>query len=106
MPGADHVRGVTDGGQLKGGAPRVVWLTLGADPQFISAQSAADRLNQLGRPCHLVWHPLTGQTVQLIPIVRAALALGGAGDADREGPVAADPAGPLAAPPNDGAADV
>ena len=84
MPGADHVRGVTDGGQMKGGAPRVVWLTLGADPQLISAHAAAERLNQLGRPCHLVWNPLTGQTVQLIPIVRAALALAVAGDvADR-----------------------
>jgi hypothetical protein len=110
MPGADHVRGVTDGGQMKGGAPRVVWLTLGADPQLISAHSAAERLNQLGRPCHLVWNPLTGQTVQLIPIVRAALALGVAGDVDREGPAGAaagaDPAGPLAAQRNGGAADV
>ena len=110
MPGADHVRGVADGGQMKGGAPRVVWLTLGADPQLISAHSAAERLNQLGRPCHLVWNPLTGQTVQLIPIVRAGLALGVAGDVDHEGPAGAAagayPTGPLAAQPNDGAADV
>lgn len=95
---------------MKGGAPRVVWLTLGADPQLISAHSAAERLNQLGRPCHLVWNPLTGQTVQLIPIVRAALALGAGSDIDYEGPADATPgaypAGLLTAQPNDGAADV
>src|SRR5690242_16091163 len=106
MPGAGHVRAVADGGQMKGGAPRVVWLTLGADPRLISAHSAAERLNQLGRPCHLVWNPVTGQTVQLLPIVRAGLALGVAGDVDHEGPAGAYPTGPLAAQPSDGAADV
>lgn len=109
MPGARRVRAVADGGQMKGGAPRAVWLTLGADPQLISAQSAAERLNQLGRPCHLVWNPATGQTVQLIPIVRAGLALGVAGDVEHEGPAGvagAYPTGPLASQPNDGAADV
>jgi hypothetical protein len=109
MPGAGYVRAVADGGQMKGGAPRAVWLTLGADQQLISAQSAAERLNQLGRPCHLVWNPLSGQTVQLIPIVRAGLALGVAGDIGHEGPAGAArayPTGPLAAQPNDGAADV
>jgi hypothetical protein len=106
MPGAVHVRAVADGGQMKGGAPRVVWLTLGADPRLISAHSAAERLNQLGRPCHLVWNPVTGHTVQLLPIVRAGLALGVAGDVDHEGPAGAYPTGPPAAQPNDGAADV
>ena len=100
MPGAGYVRAVADGGQMKGGAPRVVWLTLGADPRLISAHSAAERLNQLGRPCHLVWNPVTGQTVQLIPIVRAGLALGMGDEADHEGPAGAMaggyPAGPLA----------
>lgn len=95
---------------MKGGAPRVVWLTLGADPQLISAQSAAQRLNQLTRPPHLVWNPFTGETVQLIPIVRAGLSLGLLSDIDQEG--AAGPqldtyaTGPLAAPPNVGATDV
>jgi hypothetical protein len=95
---------------MKGGAPRAVWLTLGTDPQLISARSAAERLIQLGRPCHLVWNPLTGHTVQAIPIVRAGLALGVAGDIDHEGaaagPADAYPTGPLAAQPNEGAADV
>jgi len=94
---------------MKGGAPRVVWMTLGADPRMLSALSAAQRLIQIGRPCHLVWNPVTGETVQLIPIVRAGLALGVAGDIDHEGAsggVEAYPTGPLAVRPNDGAADV
>ncbi len=95
---------------MKGGAPRVVWMTLGTDPQLISAYSAAQRLNQIGRPCHVVWNPVTGETVQLIPIVRAGLALGVAGDIDHEGVTGAREdtygTGPLAAKPNDGAADV
>jgi len=61
---------------LGGGAPRVVWLTLGADPRVISVWSAAQRLNQEDRPCHLVWDPLTGDIAQLLPIVRAGCALG------------------------------
>ena len=76
MPGARCIRAQTDGGQLGGGAPRVVWLTLGADPRVISVWSAAQRLNQENRPTHLVWDPLTGDIAQLLPIVRAGCALG------------------------------
>jgi hypothetical protein len=76
MPGTRCIRAETDGGPLGGGAPRVVWLTLGADPRLISVWSAAQRLNQENRPPHLVWDPLTGDTAQLLPIVRAGCALG------------------------------
>jgi hypothetical protein len=55
----------------------VVWQALGADPRLISASSAAQRLAQDGRPPHLVWNPLSGDVVQLIPVVRAACSLGG-----------------------------
>jgi hypothetical protein len=78
MPNAAHMRITVDGGPMKGGAPRAVWITLDADPQRISARSAAQRLVQVGHPCHLVWNPLTGETIQLIPIIRAACSLGGA----------------------------
>jgi hypothetical protein len=54
----------------------VVWLTLGADPRVISVCSAAQRLIQENRPCHVVWDPLTGDIAQLLPIVRAGCALG------------------------------
>ena len=76
MPGTRCIRAETDGGQLGGGAPRVVWLTLGADPRVVSVWSAAQRLNQENRPTHLVWDPLTGDIAQLLPIVRAGCALG------------------------------
>jgi hypothetical protein len=65
-----------DGGSLRGGAPRVVWQTLGADPRTVSARSAAQRLDQHARACHLVWNPLQGEIVQLIPILRAGRSLG------------------------------
>ncbi|MGD0376817.1 MAG: hypothetical protein ABSB01_19800 [Streptosporangiaceae bacterium] len=76
MPGAARIRAETDGGALKGGAPRTVWQALGFDPRIVSARSAAERLNQLNRPSHLVWNPLNGEIVQLIPVVRAGRSIG------------------------------
>jgi hypothetical protein len=61
---------------MQGGAPRVVWLTLDTDPRAISVISVAQRLNEQYRPCHLVWDPVTGNLVQMLPVVRAACALG------------------------------
>jgi hypothetical protein len=75
MPGIRYVRAAADGGALKGGVPRVVWHVLGADPQQVSARSAAQRLDQSGHASHLVWNPGNGEIVQLIPIVRAAQSL-------------------------------
>lgn len=76
MPGAQRLPAAADGGCLKGGAPRAVWLVLHADPVEVSARDAAERLIELGRPCHLVWNPLSGEVAQLIPVVRAGRALG------------------------------
>jgi hypothetical protein len=76
MPGVKYVRAAGDGGPLRGGAPRVVWEALDADPRTVSARSAAQRLDKEGRASHLVWNPLGGEIVQLIPIVRAACSLG------------------------------
>jgi hypothetical protein len=76
MPGAGRIWGTTDGGPLKGGAPRAVWQTLGADPRTVSAGLAAQRLNQLDRACHLVWNPLQGEIVQVIPVLRGGRLLG------------------------------
>ena len=77
MPGAGRFQASADGGQLGGGAPRVVWQTLETDPRLVSARSAAQCLDQLGRPPHLVWNPLNGEIVQLIPVLRAGRWLGG-----------------------------
>jgi hypothetical protein len=98
MPGIRYVRAAADGGPLKGGAPRVVWHALGADPQRVSARSAAQRLDQDGHPSHLVWNPCNGEIVQLIPIVRAACPVtsesGDAGMAGSTGPGGLAAAGP------------
>ena len=75
MPGIRYVRAGADGGPLQGGAPRAVWNVLGADPQRVSARSAAQHLDQGGNPSHLVWNPHNGEIIQLIPIIRAARAL-------------------------------
>jgi hypothetical protein len=61
---------------MQGGAPRVVWLTLDTDPRAVSVISTAQRLKEQDRPCHLVWDPVTGNLVQMLPVVRAARALG------------------------------
>jgi len=76
MPGARRIRAGTDGGPLRGGSPRAVWLTLGTAPGKVSVQSAAARLLAERRPCHLVWDPVTGEIAQLISILRAGVALG------------------------------
>lgn len=103
MPLARYIEAAADGGPLRGGAPRVVWQSLSADSRAVSARSAAQRLDQLGRPSHLVWNPLTGEIVQLIPIVRAARSLGCPEGLDPPGPVghveAVPPAGHAEPPP-------
>jgi len=76
MPGARRIRAKVDGGSLRGGAPRAVWLTLGTAPGTVSVQSAATRLIAEGRPCHVIWDPVTGEIAQIISILRAGCALG------------------------------
>ncbi|WP_243726090.1 hypothetical protein [Actinomadura rubrisoli] len=65
-----------DGGALHGGAPRVVWFASESDPRTVSARSVAADLIKEDRPAHLVWHPGTGEIVQLLPATRAARLLG------------------------------
>jgi hypothetical protein len=76
LPEAVRIRAEADGGALGGGAPRVVWLTLGSPASAVSVQSAAERLVAEHRPCHLVWNPTTGEIAQLISVLRAGRALG------------------------------
>ena len=76
MPDAERILAPADGGGMKGGAPRAVWLRVYANPRALSAQAAAERLIELGRPCHLVWNPVSGEVAQLIPAIRAGRALG------------------------------
>jgi len=111
MHGASQLRAAADGGPLRGGAPRTVWLTAEADPMTVSARSAAERLTKLGRPPHLVWNPVAGEIVQLVPIVRAGCMLGcpeGLRLAEPAGTAAGWPAEPPAGagPPEPGPAPV
>jgi hypothetical protein len=93
MPGAERIPAPADGGTMKGGAPRAVWLPVYANPLVLPARTVAERLIQLGRPSHLVWNPVSGDVAQLIPAVRAARALGWpAGQGRLDGP--GRPAGP------------
>ena len=90
MPGAGYLGTRADGGQPRGGAPRVVWQTLDTDPRLVSAKSAAQHLDQIGRPAHLVWNPFTGEVVQLVSALRAGRRLGASG-----GPGGSSPAEPV-----------
>lgn len=104
MPGAGQVRTAADGGPLKGGAPRAVWQALGTDPRMVSARSAAQRLDQLGRACHLVWNPLYGEIAQLVPIVRAGCSLGCPEGLEQPQPTGLQARGMLAGPADQAAA--
>lgn len=86
LPGVTCVRADGDGGRLSGGAPRVVWHTAERDPYATSARSVAHHLNSVDAQAHLVWNPLTAETVQMVPATRAACGLGGGrGGANTEG---------------------
>ncbi|WP_051468544.1 hypothetical protein [Actinomadura oligospora] len=86
LPAAVRLPARLDGGALRGGAPRAVWLTSGSDPRAVSARSLAADLAKIGRPAHLVWNPLSGELVQQIPILRASLALAEDGPEAGSGP--------------------
>lgn len=83
LPGAGRLHTRNDGGSLRGGAPRAVWHTSETSPGRISARSVAYHLEQQGRCAHLVWNPLTGEVVQMVPATRAAHLL--TGGLDQEG---------------------
>lgn len=75
LPGTGRLTSRHDGGPLQGGAPRAVWHTSENDPLRISARSVAERLEQRGVNAHIVWNPLTGEIVQMVPATQAALLL-------------------------------
>ncbi|GAB2835341.1 hypothetical protein GCM10022221_37950 [Actinocorallia aurea] len=76
ITGAGRLHLGTDGGPMNGGAPRAVWSTSEHDPAVVSARSVAQGLAGAGTPAHVVWNPLRGDLVQLVPATRAALLLG------------------------------
>lgn len=71
MPGAKHVPAWMTSGPMLGGEPRVIWHTTENDPHVTSARTIADYLNRVGYQVHLVWNPVTGELIQMIPADRA-----------------------------------
>lgn len=87
LPGARIIRGA-DSGPMLGGPRKVVWHTTENDPKTTTAANVANYLLRSGNTVHLLWHPLTGETVQMIPADR-----GGKGLENRPGGVETNRAG-------------
>lgn len=75
LPGARVIMANNDGGSMVGGAPRVVWHTTENDPTRASAADLANYLNGTNNQVHLVWNPVSGEIVQMIPANRAGRGL-------------------------------
>ncbi|CAL9418694.1 hypothetical protein SUDANB121_01824 [Nocardiopsis dassonvillei] len=70
MPEAERIEGAQAHASRGIGAPRAVWTVTGADPAVWSAREEALRLVAGQRTVHLVWNPLSGDTVQILPATR------------------------------------
>lgn len=90
LAGAKVIKGLRDGGSMTGGSPRVVWHTTENDPKTTSATNIANYLNNSGNQVHIVWNPVTGEIVQMIPADRAGRGLenhAGGVETNRQGTV-------------------
>lgn len=67
LPGATRVGAWKDSGVLTGNAKKVVWHTTENDPTKVSATTIANYLNKVGSQVHIIWNPVTGEIVQMIP---------------------------------------
>src|SRR5690625_202830 len=72
MPGAQRLTGGNEHAPPGAGAPRAVWTVTGTDPGAgpDSARAEAERRVAEGRAPHLVWQPLSGETVQILAATR------------------------------------
>jgi hypothetical protein len=66
LPGAKIIPG-RDGGLLLGGPAKVVWHTTENDPTQTTATNVANYLVGSGDTVHLVWNPVSGETVAMLP---------------------------------------
>ena len=66
LPGAKVIPG-RDGGTMLGGPSKVVWHTTENDPTKTTASAIAHYLVGSGNTVHLVWNPVSGETVAMIP---------------------------------------
>lgn len=60
---------------MLGGPKRVIWHTTENDPAKTTAATIAYYLNRVGYQCHLIWNPVSGEIIQMIPSDRAGRAL-------------------------------
>lgn len=70
MPGAQRLTGGSEHAPPGAGAPRAVWTVTSMAPEPGSARTEAERLVAEGCAPHLVWHPLSGETVQTLAATR------------------------------------
>jgi hypothetical protein len=66
LPGAKVIPG-RDGGTMLGGPAKVVWHTTENDPTKTTATNVAKYLVGSGNTVHLVWNPVSGETVAMLP---------------------------------------
>ncbi|RKS10248.1 hypothetical protein DFP74_6005 [Nocardiopsis sp. Huas11] len=70
MSAAERIQGRAVTAPPGRGAPRAVWGVTESDPATRSAGEEARHLVERCRETHLVWNPLTGEIVQLLPATR------------------------------------
>lgn len=90
LSGARVVLAKTDGGSMLGGSPRATWHTTENDPTKTSALAVAKYLNTTKNCVHIVWNPVTGEIVQMIPANRAGRGLknkAGGAETNRKGSI-------------------
>lgn len=75
LPKSKVILGDHDGGSMLGGPPRFVHHTYEANPERLSATKGAQGLRAVGNEVHLVFNPISGEVVQMLPANRAARGL-------------------------------
>lgn len=76
LPGATIYKAGSDAGSMLGGPKKVVWHSTENDPNKSSALSVAKYLaNTAHYEVHIVWNPVTGEIVQMIPANRGGKGL-------------------------------
>jgi len=87
-PGAEVISSSHNGGSMVGGPPRFVVHSYEADPAKVSAAAGARALIKAGNEVHLVFNPLSGDLVQILPASvagRGLVNLPGGVQTNREG---------------------
>src|SRR5882757_8921669 len=75
LDSARRVPAWQDGGSMLGGPKRVIWHSTENDPNRTSAYTIAEYLNRMGYQVHVIWNPVTGELIKMIPADRAGRGL-------------------------------